>query len=282
MTGAASNNPVTLPNGRVARFYTWADVQSEYVAVTTGAKRATGTLARLVESWDSDTEFYGGTTAEVREWLRRGYDLPKLPDELPRPASNLSHKPRWRRSDDPEGEFQYDDFLNGETEYYLARDRVGPKPGINVEVTLDFNANVSSRVVAGWAEWVGSALRAIQGQGYDLAVTVYTPARGLYRDEDISETHIVLATFGQQKLTADWSTIWSPAGFRHLMFCACCMADEREGKKAAPGLGSAVPEGWDVKWNGETRTLKLTNGTGDEVPAHELTQKLAELQADTL
>jgi hypothetical protein len=280
--------PVTMPDGSVARFYSLADVQSAYIEATTDRTvdgiavdaESSPALDYCVRSWTDNPEWTGATDAEVREWIRRGYDLPTLPDDVPRPAADLSEKPRWRRSDDPEGEFQYDDFLNGEPEYYLARDRVGPKPGINVEVGFSFACNVSVDVPVAYGEWVGSALRAIQAQGYDVALSMVNRVtgnfQGRYDQED--ETHIVCSTFGQTKLAVDWSILWSPAGFRHLMFLAKCLPDFRESvESVSTGLGLPQNPGWGVEWAGDTRTLRFTVGEG-RFPAHDMTAKLTELQ----
>lgn len=274
-----------MGNGRIARFYPWADVIRAYTLATSGEWEPTGQLAELARSWADadDGSFYGANSETVRDWLRNGYTVPRLPDHVPLPYADLSHKPRWRRNDDPAGEFQYDEFANGETDYYAKRDGRISKAGINVEIGITFVCSTKAKVVAAYSEWCGAAITAIRAQGFDVAISFVTRVESLVPGEDRNDVHIIVNSFGEVNLAQDYSVMFSPAGYRHLMFAACTLSDETESVgRVDSGLGRCISTDWDVSWNAATRTLSFdTNQMGStrEFPAHDMTVKLAEIQA---
>jgi hypothetical protein len=279
------NRETKTVDGFVTRYYDWAEIAGYYREFTAGESYdsswdASGAVDRTLR--DRERTWTGATCDEIIERLDGGYDLPAL-DGVATPASLEAEKARWRWTDNPEGEYQHDSFLNGEADYYVLRDRPGPKPGVNIEIEMTFNAGVDHETVGQYGTFVGQAIRAMQAQGYDVAVTLTSKARGQINGESKTDTHICVSRFGEIVFANDWSAIFSPGGYRHLFFCAYILPGLEQGQNVSSSLGSAAPNKteFDIGFDRDSRTIKIDcDPNASTFPAAKLTDKLASLNID--
>lgn len=279
--------------------FTFADLRRTFIEYSTPGRKhkpllvPSSTLARHIKDWRSGQggEWEGGTAADTRRWIERGYDFPPMPASLS-PQSMDARRPKWVVSDEPDGEFDYDLYESGEPDYFRTLTNVGSKPGIRVEVVNIWVCSTNAKVLADYGRWVGSALYALQAQGYDLEIRVTAPSNGVFSGgDDTGFTPAVqVSKFGEQVMARDWSVMFSPTGSRHLMFLALMLPEARKlrelndkPRRVSGSLGQGMMDSrYDINWQPESRTLLITNQymTPNDFPAEAMTRKLAAIQKE--
>jgi hypothetical protein len=166
---------------------------------------------------------------------------------------------------------------------------------MHVEVT--FSSGISHEQITAYGKWVGSAIAAIQAQGYDIALRITCTVTSLYDEEARfrHETAIQVTRFGEQLLARDYAVLFSPGGYRHLLFVAQCIPGEEPvvpagvepseyGEKLvtpSSGLGHCIYSmDWGVEFDPEERILHVTcsQTTGGEFPEEAMNENLREVQ----
>ena len=123
--------------------------------------------------------------------------------------------------------------------------------------------------------------------GYDLTVDVWIRLDDLFEGQDYSMRSNVLMRVKRENEVSDfngWNVIFSPTGYRHVVFTAKLVAGDKIGKRASGYLGSTIQSNWDLSYDPETSTLRINaNQRGDrmfggsEFPKDELNAKAVEL-----
>lgn len=276
MTGTTTKREVADVNGYATRFFDWQEICDFYRAHYAGKTDFPGYAGSITNRFRPGVRdaWSGATPDEIIDRLENGYDLPPMPMDGA-PAALESTRPRWRWSDNPDGEYQHDAFLNGEADYYLSRDRQGPKPGVNIEVHMSWAAMVNAETLAQYARFVGTAIAAIQAQGFDVALATVSRVKDLYPREPKSAIHVQVTRFGQTVLTHDFAALFSPGAYRHLIFSAKCQRYAEDGTQPKPGLGMTEKTDWNVTYDADTRTLTIQNNQqGRTFPEADMTAKL--------
>lgn len=283
LTPNPKREKVTL-DGYVTRFYDWAELATFYREIVNPETDVSWDRSGAIDSTlrpAQPGDWSGASAKQIVERLDDGYDLPAL-DGVATPSTLEAEKARWRWTDNPEGEYQHDAFLNGEADYYVLRDRIGPKPGINIEVAMNFSASVNESIIGQYGTFVGQTIRAMQGQGYDCAITLITRESRLLDGERKSGSCITVSRFGEVIMAHDWSAIFSPGGFRHLVFAAYIMPGFDENARVYSSLGHPEPRKneFDIEFDRDSRTIRIhcdARSYGGSFPAAALTDKLAKL-----
>lgn len=266
------------------RVYELHEVYRHYLSVVDGeiTLSAAGSedLAggwRGESSWGGD--FYGATADEIRKRISGGFDFDAsmAPDV---PAEVGGEGPRWTWSEF-DGEYEHEVFLSGEPACYLDRRVDQAKPGINVDVAYMFCADINAETISAYGQWVGGLLTAIETQGYDVALTVTSTLDNLYGDNKRQETAIRVSRFGEPLVMRDYAVLFSPGGYRHLMFAAKTIAEVEEGLNTVGGLGRVIPgDGWGVDYDEEARCVAITAGSlSGQFPVEDMNAMLKDVQA---
>lgn len=241
--------------------FSWSEITQAYQSLVAGELKGKEETNRLKEEWETNkNEFYGGTSEEMLDILINGYPFDNLSDEISLPVSTYE-RPRRRYTDDSEGEFNYDLYANGETEFYLQEIRRPHRGGISLLVQYDFAANVTPENIASYGRWVGAVIQHLQARGYDLEIKVFCLGSYAYEQVDgVTETHIQLSKFGEQVLKRDWSALFSPCGYRHLGFMSLVLPEVLAPNDwtCSRGLGGPVSVPNAVTWKEDTREVRIT------------------------
>lgn len=262
--------------------YAYAELAERYETLTDPSTplptiKGSGELAEYLSErrgygHDTPDSFRGCSTVQAALWLREGYELPSLPAEsLPTGREGIKGYWQWSEED---GEFEYDAYLAGEAAFYRQRVHSPNRPGINVRIRYGFLATTPHKVIADYGAWIGSAIRALQARGYDLAVTMFSESNNT-APGGVAEVNIVLAEFGQQKFNRDWSAMFSPAGFRDYYFLARLLPQIDEGIRRAVGGSCQPTQDFYVGWDEDTRTLLIeTPNSPQRFDADAMTKQL--------
>lgn len=277
----------TTTDGRVVRVTDWSVLTRTYEQwhdmseADFGRLSFAGSGRRVVESYCRESgysSFSDGDNTAIIDRIRNGYDLERL-EGVESPNTLHAEQRKRRMTDDADGEYDHTAFLNGDAEYYVVKDRPAPKRGLHVEISLCFSGSVSGRVCSEYGVWTAQALRALKAARHDLSIVATNRTDHAYDGERSSDTHVTLKRYGQTMLAADWAVLFSPGGYRSLMFTCKALAAHTDGAALSSGLGSPqVARDWGLDWNRETRTLKINNPrNASSFPAQEMTRKLGEI-----
>ena len=220
-------------------------------------------------------EFAGCTTAQMDEWIDRGY----LADGMKiKPAANT--RPRRKLRFDEEGEIQVDMALSGHDTPFLNWGKRKRTPGVKLKVELAVRAVTPPSVLRDYAEWLSSLVAGMQGQGFDLEIDVVSRAKSVVADAMTQvDVGIRVKQFGRKSDLKSWGAILSPGGFRRLVFLSRIMACESHGRVASPGFGASFGPAWGLEFDAKTRTLTIKcAAVTDRFPREEMDRQLAELK----
>lgn len=269
---------VTIPYGSLKRAY-MAIVDGNTKDVFTRASNRRR-AAELKESWDGGRgDHYGGSTKDMLKYLREGYSVPGLAAQV---QGATYDRPRRRLRIADEGEYQYDLDMAGWDDPYLAWDIRHAKPGMTVEICIDFHYGVKRPIVEAYETFAAKVLTALEREGYDLEIAVVSRSLGLLRRDGYRDNRyeVIVPVKGANEIldTRSWGAMFSPPAFRHLIFTALIMTADALRADVSSGLGSPGGNAWDVTWDGDRRTLRLeSNGTGAvDFPEKEMQTKLDE------
>lgn len=252
----------------------WQELQDmyRYIVTTNDTSKLGGTLGRLSRSWKEGESFYGAmNAAELLEKFNTGY-MPKEWTKTRSLPMDLGGKGEdWLWNED-EGDYHHDEFISGESDFYIDKHIVDSKPGLTIEVDLTFSSFVSTDTLMKYGKWVGSALASVQSMGYDVRLRASSYVDDLlYRDVTSSSEFVIeILDFGQQNIPRDYAILFTDNGYRHLFFALYASYNSdyfmgRTGRKSVPvceGLGHPRRAGWGVEWDSDRRVLHVTCDSG--------------------
>lgn len=271
-------NDRNAQQGTIGKF-DWHELTVTYRELFEGARIPVGArLREHVEEWKSGNKegWSGANGKEMIDFLKHGYQFEATvdPDKLPFVPYE---RPRMRYTDDPEGEYDHDLYMNGETEHFLTKPKRQSLIGIRLRIEYTFAWTVNAETIANYAKWVGTVVQSLQARGYDLEIEVVSHSQSVYtQSHDIDESRIRVSKFGERVMPYDWSAIFSPGGYRHLMFLAYMLPGEDKSLNMTPtaGLGGTLQSAWDIKWDPKEREIRfVVNQRGDTFPAEEMTKR---------
>jgi hypothetical protein len=230
-------------------------------------------LRELVNRWSYDSGgFFGCTTADMLDWLARGFNAGALQGI----GSVTPSKDRRRIRYAEEGEFQYDLMRSGFDYPFLQWDKRESIPGLKVEVGLNFNASTDASVVLDYEKWICRALYALETAGVDLAVDIVSHINGALRNGQNFDLRITVKRENESMDWTQWSAMFSPGGWRMLCFYSIVAAADHFNGDVDEGLGrSNQTNSWNVQFDDETRILRfLVPNSPGHFPENEMTEKL--------
>ena len=258
--------------------YDWRELSNLYQGITTGQIPVTDSqLQNMVERWREAAEgdhWFGTNSGEMVKRIHDGYEFDSEidPECLPDVAFE---RPRMRYTDDPEGEFDHDLYMNGETEYFLTKPKRMSVGGLRLKLNYNFNAGVSNKTIEEYGQWIGTVVQSLQARGYDLEIEVFFSATGSYVGHNVDTHSPKLSNFGERIMPYDWSALFSPGGFRHFTFLMILQVGEVEPNvTTSSGMGRAHDPEWGINWEPRERVIEVTcSADSNNFPAQEMTER---------
>lgn len=264
---------VSFDFSEIKRAY-WDISQDAIVKVADNRER----LSEQRVSWSTDSGFYGCNAEEMNNYLVRGFPVEGLNSV---DMDLLPTRKRRRVIFGEDGELDIDLALSGFDYPFLEWEKRERKPGMRVDIGMDFNAHVPADVIVQYQKWAARLLYTIEEIGYDLEVNLILRTLRSWKGLPPNDIYTVAIKVKKENEASDfsqWSAALSPGGFRHLGFLSIILAGERMGKGTQIGLGSAVPSAWGAEFSSETRTLTIRQGNdGMPFPEAMMTEKLSAL-----
>ena len=257
----------------------YADVKQKFLDTVSGRinglnSRRWGTL--VSREWKSQSDWVGCTIDDMRSWLSRGFQVEGLRNVSA--DVNPNRKARKLKYSE-EGEMQIDLMLSGFDYPFLEWDRREKKPGMRINIGLNYNASTDIGPMIEYQKWVAQALYSIESQGIDAEVNLKISVRDLYiGGPKKQEILIRVKKENEASDFTNWSAMFSPGGFRQLGFTALIMTADAGGWTVTDYLGGtddSKSTKFDASWNEESQTLDIKlNSSAREFPAEEMTTKL--------
>lgn len=252
-----------------------AELKELAVDVLNG-KRGELTPANMATAEDN---LAGGTWAgfdpdSLRDWIRNGYKAKAFQNMQ---AESPPIRKRRKMIFADEGEMQVDLALSGFDTPFISWTKRESAPGLRVDVQANFLSDVSADVIEQYQTWVARLLYTLESNGFDLEVNVFSVAVG-YMGRHYDRKGRVTVNVKQAGKISDfsrWSVMFSPAGFRGLIFAARNLQCSRMGLTCDKGMGQSVAPRWDVEFDDKTRHLTIrTDRHARNFPEQEMDLKV--------
>lgn len=216
------------------------------------------------------------TTADMLEWISSGYHVPGMTNP---PGDLMPTRKRRRLLFQEEGELQLDLAFSGYDYPFASWEKRERKPGMRVNVQMNFAWVVPQTVIAEYQRWVARLLYTLEEIGYDLEVNASMVCENLWRGSGKQSLNIRVKRENEASDFANWSAMFSPGGLRHLFFLAVFIANEKRGERTPPGIGrNDMSAPWTLEFDSDSRTLYIRNGQGQSsFPEAEMTEKFTRL-----
>lgn len=259
----------------------WADLKAAWKSFVGGndneLDRNLSLGERFRSRWqkDSSRAWTGATTDDMRLWLAAGYRVEGLKLNPALVPTRERRKLRFAE----EGELQIDLAMSGFDYPFLEWQKRIARPGMTVNVALQFNSHTPVETVAAYAKWVARAIQAIETAGYNIEVNVVTESRKSF-ERNNGKLKMVTRVKKENEHTdfLAWSALFSPGGFRMLTFFQIMKAGDHFNKTVANDLGIGESNPWKLDYNRETATLNIFHGEGyDPFPGEVWTNQLSEI-----
>jgi hypothetical protein len=213
----------------------------------------------------------------METWLRSGFHVPGIENASP---DLVPVRTRRKMKFGEDGELQLDLALSGFDYPFIEWERRERKPGLRIEIGMAFGATTDASVIAQYQRWIAQAITTLEEFGFDLDVSVTCTVRGSWteREVGIQKTQIHVKRENEASDFAEWSALFSPGGYRHLVFTAQTIAAEGSQQDMNTGYGSnpgAVD--WGITLDEETRVMTIHHPwTPNDFPAASMTEQFLE------
>lgn len=247
-----------MPNVET-RVIAFTDVKLDHLAMLDGTLDVSvnaqpnmrGQLARWqrnplhVDAWE------GGSAEQTRAWICDGYAAKGAP-----PVHVVAAAPRKRTRWQEEGDdLDISRAWSGDPTPFSRRE-AGVKAGITIVARMGFSASTPAQILSDYGQWLGQLTSGYMAAGHDIELSAEFAWEGLYTRGPKHVIHrLMLKKFGQQSDYASWSALFSPTGFRHLVFSMWAIDAARHGNITHETLGWAI----DIKGKWSVTFDKLTN-----------------------
>lgn len=222
-------------------------------------------------------EWSGGTVDDTVRWIREGYSVkglqaPKAPAIAPRKRT------RWLEEGD---DLDLTRAWSGDPTPFSQRE-TGTKQGLRLEVEMFYSAAVRIDLIQEYGRWLAALASSYAAAGHDLEISaIYHQTRawaGTSAPREV-RTSVQLKRFGQSTDFVAWSPLFSPTGYRRIIFAMWSADARRAGYSTTSGYGGAAPgrhTSWGVTYDEATATMRISSPYNtDFFPADRMT-RLAE------
>lgn len=255
-----SNLTVTMP---------FLDAKDAFMAIVADGKAAPAdwhghaharTLERMAANPYEADRFYAdgmATPSQLLGWMREGYSNRAM-------AVGAGFVKTEKKAREVFDEFDGDDIdldrlFSGDTSFYVTSEPREVKPGLKVNVEMNFNAIVSADTIGQYGGWIASFIEGLEIQGYDMEVNVVSTTRGPFERHrgDVTST-LTVKRSGEQARFTGWSCLFAPGAYRSLVWTAEMMGAAKLRKRMSSGMGQAMTKSaWSADFDRETNTVTL-------------------------
>jgi hypothetical protein len=219
------------------------------------------------------TSWNGYNKQQMLDWIASGFKSEAFKD-----LHEISPPMRKRRKMvyAEEGELQVDLVLSGFDQPFIQWTKRETAPGLSVDIETSFSAGMDNRVIAEYQNWIARMLYTLETEGIDLDVNIANRVRGgISGDTGENTTRINVKREQEATDFSRWSVMFSPGGFRGLMFLAKVIGADHHKAVINSNFGIPIGNSWDLQFDPETRKLRvLCNRAATDFPASEMTEKL--------
>jgi hypothetical protein len=232
---------------------TWSQLKQEMVKSLDYGVHPTEHNGWKLNQLTARRGWIGATRDEVRKWLRDGFKHEGLKVKSTDPYER-SFKTRWN---DWDGDPDLGRAVAGFDRYMFGRTKTTAKPALTVNFEYYFSAAFSIDLITQYGAWLAQLFGALEQRQYSLEVNAVA---GINRDSTRGRVELQVKKHGERSDYTDWSAIFSPAGYRIIMFGAIVRACELAGVTANSGLGGAFNSRPGVTYDEANHTLNITCG----------------------
>jgi hypothetical protein len=228
------------------------------LSTETGGKIMTEPVAnRAVIEWAdlkaAFLDFYNGGTPT------KGLSMHHA--EFPVTSEYVPSRPSRRMVFSEDGELDLTLAWSGHDYPYLEWEQQRQKPGIKVVAEFGFSSACDHREIAKYGAWVLGILEGLETMGYDIELDL-TFTTGNQNDSVPSRNEnfqTIVRVKRENELTdlSDFSALFSPGGYRILMFIAASLAADKIGATLSSSLGKCNIRKDDVSYDTETGILRI-------------------------
>lgn len=256
----------------------FADVASGWRGLLDGSLKLSAKQTPIVAAgtgiWRDLPSFTGMTRSEMDDALTNGYSVAGE-----RLAGSKHRRKRRNFFSEEEGEIQMDRLMACEDAFLLNREPRKRQRGVKLEVELAVRAETPASVLTDYALWLSKLISSLEDSGFQTQIDVVSRCRALTSAARQVDTHIRVKQFGTRGSRKTWGALFSPGGFRHLVFAARVLACERLGIQGKPGFGASFGPEWDLSFDPKQRRLIVKCAAmTSRFPVEEMDRKLAQIK----
>jgi len=219
------------------------------------------------------TDWNGYTAPQMLEWIAGGFKSEAFKD-----MHEISPPMRKRRKMvyAEEGELQVDLVLSGFDQPFIQWTKRETAPGMSIDVEVSFSATVDNKIIAQYQNWIARMLYTLETEGIDLDVNIANrTSESIAGDHGQNTVRVNVKREQEASDFSRWSVMFSPGGFRGLMFLAKVIGADECGAVINSSFGRPIGSGWDLQFDPEARKLRvMCNRVPKDFPASEMTEKL--------
>lgn len=172
-----------------------------------------------------------------------------------------------------EGELDLALAWSGHDYPFLSWETQKRKPGIRMIAEFGFSGAISDKLIAEYGAWLLGILGGLETRGYDIELDIRfsTHAQNTsvssikFSGAPIFSTIIRVKRENELTDLSDFSALFSPGGYRMLMFLATGMAADKVNARLDGGIGRCVSKRTSVDFDTETSTLDIW---ADQMSSH--------------
>ncbi len=256
----------------------FAEVKMDHLALLNGTLDLSPArhphVGRQVRTWRAEParvdSWEGGSADQTRDWIRNGYNAGAAV------VGSITGAPRkrtrWREEGD---DLDITRAWSGDPTPFSTRE-TGVKAGIRVNFAFTFSAMVDHSVIEQYGRWLAQFAAGYATSGHDMEISAIIEQKGVWAGNapQVVVHHVALKKFGQNTDYTAWSPLFSPTGYRHIVFAMWAVDAMRKGYGSTSGLGysAAKVQRWGVTFDAETSTFDITVPFGpSRFPAEEMT-----------
>lgn len=211
----------------------------------------------------SYSSFAGFNKGDLKSWITEGYKTSAIAG-LTAPVP-MREKRRNIYVEDGD-EIVLERVWAGEDTFMVAQTKRDVIPGVRLNIELDASAG-SSGMLFHYQRWIAQTIYSLETSGVDCEVNIYTLSRNLFAGQSGTCRQMVrVKKSGEISDFAGFSTMFSPAAFRGIMFSTFALHADRQNLKLF-GYGSGVTTAWGVTYSPERKEINVAcNWTASEFP----------------
>ena len=256
--------PQELPNARHSRAYHMQNGAQNLMPPVKPANCPTGLGHRQYDCdycrWQKqygDKSWEGGSYLNTVSYLRDGYFAKEFAHSAEYVALAPKKRPQW--AEEPDGDLDMGRLYGGYDNPYMVPAEADKKPGLRVMIEFAFACGVNAATIEKYGAWVAGLLGSLESSGYDLTVDLWIPLDNLFVDSRGRRDNVLIRVKRENEVSdfTEWSGIFSPAGYRHVGFCAKLVAGDKVGTQAESSLGYTHAGQWDLDYDKTNSILKI-------------------------